>query len=85
VTESYLEGIAGQVAGLNLAEWKRERANPKFLADIEKDARAAHRAGFKATPSFLVGRTGGAMKKLEYSSLTEPTSFNEAIQKLIAS
>jgi hypothetical protein len=33
----------------------------------------------------LVGRSGGGMKKLEYTSLTEPTSFNDAIEQLLQS
>lgn len=32
--------------------------------------RAANSGGFRGTPSFLVGRSGGGMKKLEYTSLT---------------
>jgi hypothetical protein len=47
--------------------------------------RAANSGGFRGTPSFLVGPSGGGMKKLEYTSLTEPTSFNDAIEQLLQS
>ena len=40
-------------------------------------------AGFTGTPSFLVGKTGGKMQKLEYSSLTDPSSFNAAIESAL--
>jgi protein-disulfide isomerase len=83
VTESYIDGIAKQVPGLNLALWQTDRSDTKLAAQIEEDAQTANSEGFNGTPSFLIARTGGATKKLEYSSLTEPTSFNEAIEKLL--
>ncbi len=85
VTESYIDGIAKQVPGMDLAKWQAARGNHKFLAEVEEDAQTANTQGFTGTPSFLIGHSGGAMSKLEYSSLTEPTSFNEAIEKLLKS
>ena len=46
---------------------------------------AANTDGFNGTPSFLIGRTGGTMRKFGYTSLTDPTSFNEAIKQLLQS
>ncbi len=83
VTESYLQGLAQQVPGLNLTQWTNERSDPALATEIATDKQAANNAGFTGTPSFLIGKTGGAPSKLEYSSLTEPTSFNEAIEKLL--
>ncbi len=83
VTESYLQGIAQQVPGLNLATWTSERSDAALANEVASDAQAASNAGFTGTPSFLVGKTGGTMQKLEYASLTDPTSFNEAIEKLL--
>jgi protein-disulfide isomerase len=85
VTENYIDGIAKQVPGMNLAQWQEARGNHKYLSEVEEDAATANTEGFTGTPSFLIGRSGGAMSKLEYSSLTEPTSFNEAIEKLLKS
>ena len=81
VTESYLQGIASQVPGLNLSQWSSDRNNSELANQVAADAQAANNAGFTGTPSFLIGKSGGAMTKLEYSSLTDPTSFNEAIEK----
>ncbi len=81
VTEQYIRNIAEQVPGLDLAKWTSERTKPEFTSKIEADAQAANAAGFTGTPSFLIGHTGGAAKNLEYSSLEEPTSFNQAIEK----
>jgi len=83
VTESFLAGIAKQVPGLNLAQWQAARGDSKLLSQVEEDAQAANNQGFAATPSFLIGHTGGATSKLEYSSLTDPTTFNEAIEKAL--
>jgi protein-disulfide isomerase len=83
VTESYLQGLAQQVSGLNLTTWTNDRADPTLVNQIATDAQAANNAGFTGTPSFLIGKTGGTPSKLEYSSLTDPTSFNEAIEKLL--
>ncbi|OLD56651.1 MAG: hypothetical protein AUI83_06315 [Armatimonadetes bacterium 13_1_40CM_3_65_7] len=83
VTETYLRGLASQVPGLNLADWSAARSDPAFESTITSDAQAANNAGFNGTPSFLIGKTGGAMQKLEASSLTDPSSFNTAIEQLL--
>jgi protein-disulfide isomerase len=84
VTESYLQGIAQQVPGLNLAKWTSDRGEASLANEVASDAQAATNAGFTGTPAFLIGKTGGAMQKLE-ASLTDPTSFNAAIEKLLKS
>ena len=81
VTESYLQNLAQQVPGLNLTTWQNDRGDTALDNKVEEDAQAANNAGFTGTPSFLIGKTGGNMSKLEYASLTDPTSFNEAIEK----
>jgi len=83
VTESYLQGIASQVPGLNVSRWTSDRNEPALASQIAADAQAASSVGFSGTPSFLIGRSGGAMKAFEYASLTDPALFNEAIEKLL--
>lgn len=85
VTESYLQGIASQVPGLNIADWTTARKDPAYAAQVEADAQAANNEGFTGTPSFLIGKSGGGTEKLEYTSLTEPGSFEAAIEKLLKS
>jgi|HubBroStandDraft_2_1064218.scaffolds.fasta_scaffold139117_2 protein-disulfide isomerase len=85
VTENYIQGIAQQVPGLNLATWTSDRGEAVFANEVSSDAQAASNAGFTGTPSFLIGKTGGTSQKFEYASLTDPTSFNEAIEKLLKS
>ncbi len=37
------------------------------------------------TPSFQIGKSGGAVQKLEYSSLKDPSGFESAIDKVLKS
>lgn len=83
VTESYLQGLAKQISGLNLPQWTADRSNGQFTNAITTDAQAANNSGFTGTPSFLVGKTGQQMQKLEYSSLKDPASFESAINALL--
>ena len=81
VTESYLQNLAKLTPGLNLTKWQSDRADQSFQAKLAVDTQEANSAGFNGTPSFLIGKTGGAMKKLEYSSLKDPAGFEEAVEK----
>jgi protein-disulfide isomerase len=84
VTEKYIQGIASQVPGLNLAQWTTDRGDPQLSEQVTTtDAQAASNAGFTGTPSFLIGRSGGAMTKLEYTNPEDPTFMNEGIEKLL--
>ena len=82
VTENYIQGIARQVTGLNLSQWTNARNETVLAGQLSADAQAANTVGLNGTPSFLIGRTGRTMKTLAYTSLTDPTSFNEAIKQL---
>jgi protein-disulfide isomerase len=82
VTEEFLRGLAQQVPGLNTAAWLAARSDPEFSTQITTDAQAANNAGFTGTPSFQIGRTGGALKKLDIESLTSPAPFVKEIEAL---
>ncbi len=84
VNEAYLQGLAHQVPGLNYTTWIAARSDSELATEVSNDAQAASGQGFTGTPSFLVGRTGGTFNKLEYSSLTNASSFEAAINKLLA-
>jgi protein-disulfide isomerase len=83
VTESFIQGIAKQVPGLNLAAWTSERGEPALTNLLVSDEQAASSNGLDGTPAFLLGRSGGALTQLEPRSFTEPGPFNEAIEKLV--
>jgi protein-disulfide isomerase len=83
VTEKYLQTLAQQTPGLNLATWTTDRNAPEFTNTVTSDAQSANNSGFTGTPSFLIGKTGGSLAKLEYQSLTDPASFESAIDQLL--
>jgi protein-disulfide isomerase len=83
VTESYLQGLAAQVPGLSLSNWSSARNDPAYANQIISDAQAANQSGFTGTPSFLIGKTGGSQQKLENPSLTDASSFEPTIEKLL--
>ena len=85
VTEGFLQGLAQQVPGLNLSQWTTDRGGGALSSQVAADAQAANNAGFTGTPSFLLGKTGGSSTKFEAASLTDATSFNEAIEKTLKS
>jgi protein-disulfide isomerase len=83
VNESYLQKLAQQVPGLNLAQWTSDRSDPALASQVTNDAQAASNAGFTGTPSFLIGKTGGSLQKLEAGTFSEPAPYNTAIEKLL--
>jgi protein-disulfide isomerase len=78
VTDTYLQGIASQIPGLDLEHWAKDRSDPELIKEISSDEQAAENAGLNGTPSFLIGATGGAMTRL---SAADSTSFDAAIEE----
>ena len=85
VNEKYLQGIAAQVPGLNLAGWTAARSESTYANEVEHDAQAANQAGFTGTPSFELGKTGGTLEKFEPGSFTEAAPYEAAIEKQLKS
>jgi protein-disulfide isomerase len=84
VTESYLQGLAQQVPGLDLPNWSAARNDPALAEQVTRDGQLANQHGFTGTPSFLLGKTGGSLTALENPNLEEPSDFESAINKLLA-
>jgi protein-disulfide isomerase len=82
VTESYLQGLAKQVPGLDLTKWASDRSNPELASSVTSDGQAANGFGFTGTPSFAIGKTGGAAKKFEPASYTDPGSFEQMVESV---
>jgi protein-disulfide isomerase len=81
VNEKYLQGIASQVPGLNLADWSAARSEPTYANEVAADAQAANQAGFTGTPSFELGKTGATLQKFEPGTFTEAAPYEAAIEK----
>ncbi len=85
VTESYLRGLARQVPGLNFGSWLAARRDPELVSALTTDAEVAINERLAGTPSFDIGKTGGALRRLEYLSPTDPTLFAKEIEVLARS
>ncbi len=64
VTESYLEGIAHQTPGLNLARWHADRHTGRREEQTTTEDQSARTIGLYVTPAFRIGKTGGHMSLL---------------------
>jgi protein-disulfide isomerase len=85
VNEQYLQGIARQVPGLNLAKWMSDRNDPELTNQVEADKQLANNEGLNGTPAFLIGHTGGTLKRLEYVSPNNPAFIDQAVEQLLQS
>ncbi len=53
VTDSYLKGIAQQIAGLNIGQWSTARADQSLSAQVNSDGIAGKTAGVQGTPTLI--------------------------------
>ncbi|MDQ2760998.1 MAG: DsbA family protein [Actinomycetota bacterium] len=53
VNESYLDGLAGQIPGLNLNRWSSARKDPALSSQLQVDMQAALGAGAHGTPTLI--------------------------------
>lgn len=84
VTESFLEGIAKQVPGLDLARWHRDRDGGRRSELVGEEDQSATALGFHDTPAFQLGSTGGPLKNfsgrkvVEFAHEPNPVSLIDA-------
>ena len=83
VDEDFLQGLAQQVPGLNLLAWTVARNDPALLDALIGDDRTVQRAGFRGTPAFLLGRTGGALRPFAPGSNISAAPYNAAIEDVL--
>ena len=60
VTDAHLDGIAGQIPGLDLSEWESDRESSQLTRQVIEDDHVA-RAVFHDAPAFVIGRIGGKL------------------------
>ncbi len=53
VTESYLDGLAKQVTGLNLSKWQTDRSNSTLSNQVLTDEQTGTTAGVSGTPTLV--------------------------------
>ena len=54
VTDDYLNGLAGQVTGLNYATWTSDRQSSTLSGDVSADQVSAQASGFHSTPTIVI-------------------------------
>lgn len=69
VTEPYLNRIASQIPGLNLAQWHTDRTTGRREEQTAAEDQQAKALDVYVTPGFRIGRTGGAMKNFSGSRI----------------
>jgi protein-disulfide isomerase len=84
VTEDFLRQLARATPGLDAERAMAESGSATVEDRLESAEQAAASAGIEATPSFLVGRTGGSLEPHEPSAL-EPDSFTGHLDELLRS
>jgi protein-disulfide isomerase len=52
-TQDFVNGIAGQIKGLDMAKWLKDAKNPAFIQQLHKDAAAARAIGANSTPTLV--------------------------------
>jgi hypothetical protein len=83
-TESYLESIARQTPGLNLARWHTDRHTGRREERSITEDQSARAIGFHVTPAFRIGKTNGHMQiftgrtMVQYPRQKHPIALIEA-------
>lgn len=83
VTDEFLRDVAGAIPGVDVERAMADRGTERvqrLLADAQAEAT---QNGISATPSFLVGPTGGELEPLEVQSL-DPGEFTAALDEALA-
>ena len=80
VTTPYLNGLAGQIPGLNVAKWTADRSSSNATSQVQSDAAAATAAGYDSTPTITIQGPKGMASAI----VGLPTSFSQ-IQSAINS
>jgi protein-disulfide isomerase len=78
VTEDFLRDVAADVRGLDIDRALEAARTSRVEQALRADAQAAQRAGVQSTPTFLVGRRGGAMRAVSAEEL--PAAIAAALE-----
>lgn len=88
VTEGFLTDIASRMPGLDMAQWRRDREDEDTLLfkRVANSVHLAHLKGMRATPAFLIGRSGGKTyrrigPKTERSYLINAASLDKDVEE----
>jgi protein-disulfide isomerase-like protein with CxxC motif len=81
-TEGFLDRLAEDVPGLDVAKWKADRKNPRYRSQVIADEGLANRYRISGTPAFLLGRGGRTLRRFEPEPMTART-FGEGFEAVL--
>ena len=81
VVPDFLRGV-GRAANVDIARLERDARTAWASGTVVRHMREFGSNGFQGTPSFRIGRTGGALSVLEPQSL-DPTAFTGPVDRLL--
>ena len=82
VTDSFIRNVASGVGGIDVSRLLTDTQSAAVTGKIAAAQQLATNDGVNSTPSFLVGRTGGALTRLTVTSL-DPAAFRPTLDKLL--
>jgi protein-disulfide isomerase len=80
VTDSYLDGLAAQIPGLDYQRWSSDRHSSVLSAQVTADERQAAAAGYNSTPTILISGPKGRAQPI----VDNPSSYSQ-LETAIAS
>ena len=69
VTDDLLRRIGGEIDGLDVERMMEDRDSAAVSTAVREADEQFRAAGFRGTPSFQIGRTGGELRAVEVRSL----------------
>jgi protein-disulfide isomerase len=84
VNDVFLRRLGSAVPGLNVNNALAARNQPTIRQELQQASSEFNTAGFTGTPSFAVGKSGGTLTPLNYSSF-DVSQFSGPIDKLLGS
>jgi hypothetical protein len=84
VTDSYINDIASQVPGLDIARWYQDRNDGRRTEQVVTDDQTARTDGIHTSPAYRLGRTGDRLKNfmgseaITFPHQRHPTTFVSA-------
>ena len=82
VTDSFIRSVANGVGGVDVSRLLTDSQSAAVTGKIDAAQQAATNDGVNSTPAFFVGRTGGALTKLDVASL-DPAAFRPTLDGLL--
>lgn len=82
-TDAWLRKIGSAVTGLDVDKAMASRKDPRVVSQLAQAEQMFSDAGFTGTPSFQVGKSGGTLSELTYSTINKPDEFVAAIDGLL--